>query len=105
MHGLFVGLDVELNGTGYQGMLDLGTSALLVNAPVKTAEHLDDEDVGELGLGYGTLPDLPVQVSDHPLFAGWDADNNGFVVVGAPLVQDCAFSISWVHREIRTCVR
>ena len=105
MHGLFVGLDVELNGTGYQGMLDLGTSALLVNAPVKTAEHLDDEDVGELGLGYGTLPDLPVQVSDHPLFAGWDADNNGFVAVGAPLVQDCALSISWVHREIRTCVR
>jgi hypothetical protein len=105
MHGLFVALDVEFNGSAYKGLLDLGTSTLLVNEPVKTAENIDDEDVGELGLGYVTLPDLPVKVSDHALFAAWDAADNGFVVVGAPMVQDCALSISWVHREIRTCVR
>jgi len=105
MHGLLIALDVELNGSAYKGMLDLGMPSLLVNEPVKTAAGIDDDDVVTLGLGVVTLPDLPVEVSDHPLFAAWDAGNNGFVVVGAAMVKNCALSISWVHREIRTCVR
>jgi hypothetical protein len=32
-------------------------------------------------------------------------DGTGFVLVGAPLAYDCAIALSWVQREIRTCVR
>lgn len=107
MHGTFVGLDVELNGTAFKGMLDLGTRSLWVNEPVKAAAQLGTEEVATLGLGSLTVPDLAVKVDtdDHPLFSAWDAGNNGFVVVGASVLKGCALSISWVHREIRTCVR
>ena len=88
-------------------MLDLGTRSLWVNAPVKTGADMGSKETATLGLGYHTVPDLPVRVdtSDHPLFSAWDSGNNGFVVVGAAILKDCALSISWVHREIRTCVR
>lgn len=107
LHGTFLGLDVELNGTAFKGMLDLGTRSLWVNEPVKAAAHLGTQEVATLGLGSLTTPELPVKVDTdgHPLFSAWDAGNNGFVVVGAAMLKDCALSISWVHREIRTCVR
>ena len=107
MHGVFMALDVELNGREFKGMLDLGTPSLWVNERVKTAADMGTEDVATLGLGYLTVPDLPVKVdtSDHPLFSAWDGGDNGFVVVGAAMLKDCALSISWVHREIRTCER
>ncbi|HSR42908.1 MAG TPA: hypothetical protein VLL48_12065, partial [Longimicrobiales bacterium] len=34
-HGMVLGLDVEVNGTGYPAMLDLGTPSLLFNDRVK----------------------------------------------------------------------
>lgn len=104
-HGVMLGLDVKLNGREYQGMLDLAMSTLVVNEPVKVQMHLDAKDVGSLALGNINHPDLPVHVRDLDMFRGWDPDNNGFVIVGAPVAYDCAISISWVHREMRTCVR
>jgi hypothetical protein len=35
-------------------------------------------------------------------FAGNDT---GFVLVGAHIALDCVLSVSWVHRELRTCVK
>ncbi len=104
-HGVILGLDIEFNGREYQAMLDLGMSTMVINEPVKTAMHLEAEGVSTLGLGGTTLSDLPVRVRDLEIFNNWDPDGAGFVIVGAPVAQNCAISISWVHREMRTCVR
>ena len=56
-------------------------------------------------MGYSGYANLPVAVRDLPLFQGWDPDGKGFVVIGAAITYDCALAISWVHQEIRTCVR
>ena len=104
-HGVFLSFGVELDGTEYKAMLDLGLSTLVVNEPVKAALGLETESTGTLVLGDTTLSDLPVRVRDLALFRGWDPDGDGFVVVGAPVSHGCVITISWVHREIRTCVR
>ncbi len=105
MHGLLIGLDVEFDGELYGATLELNRPAHVVNQAVKAQAGLDDDDVGTLRLGYATFADTPVQVRDLPLFAGWDPRGNGFVVVAAPIAFDCAIALSWVHMEIRTCVR
>ena len=58
-----------------------------------------------LGIGYASLVDLPIRVLDLPIFGGWDPNDRGFVILGAPIAYDCAISLSWAHKEIRTCVR
>ncbi len=105
MHDLLFGLDVEFEGKAYGATLELNRPALVVSQPVKAQTGIDDIDVGTLRLGYATFADAPAQVRDLPLFSGWDPAGKGFVVVGAPITFDCAISLSWVHREIRTCVR
>ena len=104
-HGMLLAFDVEFNGREYGAMLDLGMETLVVNEPVKTEMRIDTEDEVTLTLGGTSLSDLPVRVLDLAIFSGWDPDNEGFVIVGAPVAYDCAISISWVHQEIRTCVR
>ncbi len=105
MHGLLFGLDVEFEGKAYGATLELNRPALVVSQVVKAETEIDDDDVGTLRLGYTTFADAPAQVRDLPLFSGWDPSGKGFVVVGAPITFDCAISLSWAHREIRTCVR
>ena len=104
-HGMLLQFDVEFNGREYGAMLDLGMGTLVVNEPVKTEMQIDAEDDVTLSLGGTSLSNLPVRVLDLAIFGGWDPHNEGFVIVGAPVAYDCAISISWVHREIRTCVR
>ena len=105
MHGLLSGLDVEVDGKPYGATLELNRPAHVVNQSVKAQTGIDDDDVVTLRLGYATFADAPAQVLDLPLFSGWDPSGKGFVVVGAPITFDCALSLSWVHREIRTCVQ
>jgi len=104
-HGLLMELDVELNGTAYRAMLDLGTTSLVVNEPLGAAEDLGEEGVATFRLGDEAATELPVRVRDLEIFKRWDPNNEGFIIVGAPVALDCAISLSWVHREIRTCVR
>ena len=42
---------------------------------------------------------------NHGPWKMWDPNGKGFVLVGAPIAFDCAISLSWVHQEMRTCVR
>jgi hypothetical protein len=104
-HGMLLAFGVEFNGREYEAMLDLGMETLAVNEPVKAAMQIDAGDDVTLSLGATSLYDLPVRVLDLAIFSGWDPDGKGFVIVGAPVAYDCAISVSWVHREIRTCVR
>ena len=105
LHGFILSLDVELNGTEYPAMLDVGTAALVVNEPVKSQAHLSEDDVATLTLGNTSLPGLPVRTRDLDMFRMWDPNSEGFVLVGAPVAYDCAISVSWVRQEMRTCLR
>ncbi len=104
-HGVMLGFDVRFNGREVAGMLDLGTTALVVNPPLQSALDGGLEGSATIGLGDVTLADLPAQVSDLPVFRPWDPEGRGFVIVGAPIAYRCPIAISWVHREMRTCVR
>ena len=104
-HGIVLSLDVELNGKTYGAMLDLGTPRLIVNGGVQTAAGIATEDVITLGVGREIFPDMNVSVIDLDVLNRFDPNGNGFAIVGAPVAYDCAISISWVHQEMRTCVR
>ena len=104
-HGAILALDIEFNGKAYMAQLDLGMSTMIINEPVQTALHLEAEGDSTLGLGGMTYPGLPTRMRDLAVFERWDPDGTGFVIVGAPFTFDCAVSISFVHQEMRTCVR
>ncbi len=104
-HGTVLALDIEFNGKAYPAQLDLGMSTMIINEPVQTALHLEAEGDSTLGLGGMTYPGLPTRMRDLAIFERWDPNGEGFVIVGAPFVLECAVSISFVHREMRTCVK
>jgi hypothetical protein len=104
-HGVVLALDVEVQGRTYPAMLDLGAPALLVNQAVLDEAGVTGGTVERFALGATEFRDLPVRVSDHPSIARFSPGGDGFVVVGAPPAMACAIAVSWVHRELRTCVR
>ena len=104
-HGVAIGLDVELPGTQYQATLDLSKGSILVSQPVRRSLALEGDRTETFKLGDATFTDLPLQVLDVEAVQGWDPSGKGFVFVGAPIASDCAISVSWVHQELRTCVR
>jgi len=103
-HGVVAALDVEIDGTPYPAMLELGAPALLVNEAV-LRENRITEGTAALGLGSTVFENLPIEGSDHPSIPRFSPNGDGFVIVGAPPAWACAISLSWVHRELRTCVR
>lgn len=103
-HGVVLALDLEIDGTPYPAMLELGAPSLLVNQAVLDENHITDGRA-DLRLGATLFTDLPIEVSDHPSIVRFSPNGDGFVVVGAAPAMDCAIAISWVHREMRTCVR
>ena len=104
-HGLVLGFEVELNGRAYGAMLDVGMGLLGVNERVRTEASIDGDRVSTLQIGGMTFSDLPVRVLDDAAFGMWTPNGEGFVYVGAPIALDCAISVSYVHQELRTCVR
>ena len=104
-HGAILALDIELNGKPYSAQLDLGLTTLVINEPLQTALHLEVDSDNTLGLGNMTYPGLATRMRDLPAFAQWDPEGAGFVIVGSSFALDCAVSISFVHTEMRTCVR
>lgn len=104
-HGLVFSLELELDGQPYRATLDLGAPVNVVNEPVGSQLHLSEKATGTMTMGGQSFADMPLRVRDEPSFQRWDPDNNGFVIVGAPVAWDCAISVSWVHRELRTCIR
>lgn len=103
-HGVVLALDVKVNGSPYPAMLELGSPSLLANTAV-----LEETGIGngtaDLTLGAVVLNGLPIERSDHPVIGRFSPNGDGFVLVGTPPALDCAMAVSWVHRELRTCVR
>lgn len=104
-HGIILGHDAALDGKGFGAMLNLGSSATVVNAAVGEALGLAGPGRARLTLGATEVGEVPVRVEDLEVFRMWAPDGRGFVLVGSAFVRDCAISLSWVHREMRTCVR
>jgi hypothetical protein len=104
-HGVVLALDLEINGRPYPAMLELGATALLVNQAVLDETGITDGAAASLGLGSTSFPDVPIQLSDHPVIGRFSPNGDGFVIVGTPPALECPVAISWVHRELRTCAR
>ncbi len=104
-HGMVLSFDVHLNGREYGAMLDVGMGLLSVNERVRTEASIEGDRVSTLQVGGTTFSDLPVRVLDDAAFGQWTPNGEGFVYVGAPIALDCAISVSYVHQELRTCVR
>lgn len=104
MHGVEIWLRVELDGNPYQAILDLGTPTVVANKRVQADTGLDDDDRTTLRFGDTTLTDVPVFMRELDL-GGFTVGSGGFVIIGAPILYDCAISLSWVHQEMRMCVR
>ena len=103
-HGGVLALDAEIDGTAYPAMLELGATALLANEAVLKENDIREGRV-DLTLGSTVLSGLPIELSDNPTIGRFSPNGDGFVIVGAPPALECAVAISWVHRELRTCVR
>lgn len=103
-HGIVVSLDVTVEGADLMASLDLGRPETLVNAALVERFGLDGRAALALGLGDRTFH-VPFAVSDHPIFERWDPTGQGFAMLGSSFVAECALSVSWVRRELRTCVR
>jgi hypothetical protein len=103
-HGVVLSLDVGVDGNPYPAMLELGAPALLVNEAVIAETGVTDGSAA-LTVGSVTFPSLPIELSDNPVLERFSPNGDGFVIVGTPLVHGCAVAVSWVHRELRTCVR
>ena len=104
-HGIVTSLDITIDGQSYGAMLDTGASPLLVNAGAGEKLGIEGEGSATLEIGSVAFGDVDVRVSDNPVFERWDPNGDGFAMVGGSIALDCAISISWVHREMRTCVR
>lgn len=105
LHGVVIALDVEVNGKPFPAMLELGATALLSNQAVLDDAGISGKAVTALKVGASTFRDVPIRLSDHPVIARFSPTGAGFVLLGAPLAWDCAISVSWIHQEMRTCVR
>ena len=105
LHGIVLSLDVELNGQEYPGTLEMGTPAVIVNTRAGQEAGLQSTDLATVTLGGAAHPDLPVEVRELEIFQRWSPNGDGFVLVGAPITYECAVSLSWVQREMRTCRR
>ena len=86
-------------------MWGVGMGLLSVNERVRTEASIEGDRVSTLQVGGTTFSDLPVRVLDDAAFGQWTPNGEGFVYVGAPIALDCAISVSYVHQELRTCVR
>ncbi len=104
-HGAVISLDVEVAGTMYPAMLELGTPSLLVNQAVIDEAGVESGTVDMIRLGEAVFTDVPIELTDHPMLERWSPNGTGFVFVGTPIALECAISISWVHTELRTCRR
>ena len=72
---------------------------------MKAAANQEGDRVEAFRMGYSGWSDLPIAVVDSPIFQGWDPEGKGFAVIGAAFAYDCALAVSWVHEELRTCLR
>lgn len=105
LHGIVISLDATLDGREYPASLDVGSPTVVANRGVQSDLELPDDGQVSLELGSASFPGTPIQVRDLEIFERWSPTGAGFVIVGASFLADCPVALSWIHRELRTCVR
>ncbi|NNF28440.1 MAG: hypothetical protein HKN73_14545 [Gemmatimonadetes bacterium] len=102
-HGVALAMDAEVNGTSYRASLDLGRKVSVANQGLAQAEGLGSGGGVQLRVAGVDRAAHPVEVRELDIFQRWSPDGEPFLLMGIPLVEDCALSISWAHQELRTC--
>lgn len=105
LHEVFLATEVQIGGEVFRAVMDFAAAGMQVNEAVRTKSGYEGNTVDSFRLGYSGWSDLPIAVTDSPMFGGWDPNGDGFVIIGAELARDCVIAISWAHSEIRTCRR
>ncbi len=117
-------LEVEVNGSVVDAVLDSGSPALILNAAaaeaanLQVSEHPVSEQVRGLGsekvstfearidsirVGPTVLRSLPGEVADLPIFGRLGLDDRPAMLLGSPVLLRCAVLISWRDRTLRFC--
>ena len=102
-HDVLMRTDVQIGGEVFGALLDFQAPGLEVNEPVRVGAGLEGGSVDSFRMGYSGWDELPVRVTENPIFGGWDPNGDGFVILGAEVARNCAIAISWAHAELRTC--
>ena len=103
-HGVALRTEIEVEGQPFSATINL---AAAVNTATDGVAHKTGVAVGSpatvrIGSANHTMA---LEFGSTPILDRWDPDGAGFVAFGAALAVECAVSISYVHQELRTCVR
>ncbi len=104
-HGVAISLQVELSGTPTPAMLEIGAPRLYGNEAVGEMGGIVEERAPELRIGGAAWTDLPARVEELSVIRRFSPSGEPFVMVGGVIALDCVLALSYVHQELRTCVR
>jgi hypothetical protein len=86
-HEVLARTEVQIGGQVFGGLLDFARPGLEVNEPVRTATGFEGDTLDSFRMGYAGWDDLPIRVTENPIFGGWDSNGNGFVIIGAEIAR------------------
>jgi hypothetical protein len=103
-HGVALRTEIEVGGTPFSATLDLAGAANTATEGVARTAAIAPGAPATVRIGSASHA-LTFTFGSTPILDRWDPDGAGFVAFGAALAADCVLAISYVHQELRTCVR
>lgn len=105
IHDMLIRTDVEMGGAIFGALLDLAGPTMVISEAASRTAGVQDGSV-DFRMGYASYPARRTRVLPLQLFPRWgDGEGKGFVLIGAEMARDCVLAVSYVHQEIRTCMR
>lgn len=105
IHDSLIRTNVESGGKVFDALLDLAGPTMVMSQAAATSADVSDGAV-DFKMGYTRYTARRTRVLPLQLFQRWgDGGGKGFVLIGAEVARDCLLAVSYVHQEIRTCVR
>lgn len=105
LHDMLIRTDVEVGGQVFGALLDLSGPTMVVSPAAAANAGLRAGPV-DFRMGYSAFPARRARVLPLQVFERWgDGGGKGMALIGAEIARDCLLAVSYVHQEIRTCVR
>lgn len=105
IHDTLIRTNVESGGKVFDALLDLAGPTMVVSRTAAASAGISD-GAADFRLGYTAYPARRTRVLSLQIFDRWgDGGGKGFVLIGTEIARDCVLAVSYVHQEIRTCVR
>jgi hypothetical protein len=105
LHDTLIRASVEFGGKVFDALLDLAGPTMVVSQAAAASAGVSDGAV-DFRMGYTAYPARRTRVLPLQVFQRWgDGGGKGFALVGSEIARDCLLAVSYVHQEIRTCVR